>query len=425
MIVNDPLMNKPKPNPASRGDRPTIVSMSTRTPIYLDYNATTPVDPAVLDAMLPFLRDQFGNAASGHTFGCTAAKAVDVARQQVADLIAADPREIVWTSGATESDNLAIKGVAERYKDKGKHIITAVSEHPAVIDPCRKLAEQGYDITWLRPAPDAGGVITADQVADALRDDTILVTIMWANNETATINDAPAIGQLCHERGVIFHTDATQYIGKLPCDVNAAHIDLLSGTAHKFYGPKGAGFLYVRRKGPRVRLEPIFDGGGHEKGMRSGTLNVPGIVGLGQAAEVCRLEMANEPDHLRVLRDKMENTFLQTFDTAVINGDREHRVPQTCNISFVGAESKDVMQAMPDIAVSAGSACTSASREASHVLRALQLPDDVAFSALRFSVGRFTTADEVDTAIARTIESVRAVLDKQSEDAATACETQS
>lgn len=396
--------------------------MADRTPIYLDYNATTPVDPAVLEAMLPFLRDQFGNAASGHAFGCTASKAVDHAREQVAALLAADSREIVWTSGATESDNLAIKGVAERYKEKGRHIITAIHEHPAVIDPCRKLAEQGYDITWLRPAPDAGGVITAQQVADAIRDDTILVSIMWANNETGVLNDVPAIGKLCHERGVIFHTDATQYVGKLPCDVNDAHIDLLSATAHKFYGPKGAGFLYVRRKGPRIRLEPIFDGGGHEKGMRSGTLNVPGIVGVGKAAEVCQHELTNKPDHLRALRDKLETTFLNTFDSAVINGHIEMRMPQTCNISFVGTESKDVMQAMPDIAVSAGSACTSASREASHVLRALQLPDEVAFSALRFSVGRFTTDEHIDTAIARTIEAVNSVRERQGNTTAT-CET--
>ena len=380
---------------------------TTNPPIYLDYNATTPVDPAVLEAMLPFLRGTFGNAASAHAFGCEANKAVEQARQQVASLIAADPREIVFTSGATEANNLAIKGVAEQYKEKGRHIITAVHEHHAVIDPIHKLESRGFEVTWLRPAPGSGGVITAAQIDAALRADTILVSIMWANNETGTLSDVPAIGALCHERGVLFHTDATQYVGKRPVDVNAAHIDLLSASAHKLYGPKGAGFLYVRRKGPRVRLDSQLDGGGQERGYRSGTLNVPGIVGLGKACEVAGSLMQDESARLAALRDRFENELLSQIPGSQINGSREHRLSHVCNISFPGIESETLLAALPDIAGSAGGACTSAQKQASHVLRAIGVPEDLAYGAVRFSLGRFTTEEEISRAIERVIETVK------------------
>jgi cysteine desulfurase len=370
-----------------------------KKPIYLDYNATTPVDERVLDAMLPFLRERFGNAASNHAFGVPAAKAVEHARQQIADLIHADPREIVWTSGATESDNLAIKGVASHYKRVGKHIITAIHEHRAVIDPCKRLEMEGYDVTWLRPGP--SGVITARQVEKEMRDDTILVSIMWANNEIGTINQVPQIGEVCRDAGVIFHSDATQYVGKLPFDINEAKIDLLSASAHKLYGPKGVGFLYVRRKGPRVRLDPMFDGGGHERGMRSGTLNVPGIVGLGAAAEICNQHGDAEAAQLGKLRDYLEKSLLASYPTAAVNGDADQRMSHVANITFPGIESSDLIRSLPDVAVSAGSACDSASRESSYVLRGIELTEEQAHGSVRFSIGRFTTKAEIDFAIER------------------------
>ena len=380
--------------------------MALKLPIYLDHNATTPVDPRVLEAMLPYFQDKFGNAASrNHQFGWVAEEAVDQARQQVAGLIGANPKEIIWTSGATESNNLAIKGVAEMYQDKGKHIITAVHEHKAVIDPCKRLQRNGFDVTWLEPGSD--GVIRAQQIADAIRDDTILVTIMWANNEIGTINEVPQIGQLCKDKGVLFHTDATQAVGKIPTDVEQAGIDLLSASAHKIYGPKGVGCLYVRRRKPRVRLVPIIDGGGHERGMRSGTLNVPGIVGMGEAAEICSREMATEGPRLRVLRDKLENEITGQLDEVAVNGSLDERLPQTSNISFPYVEGESMMMAIKEVAVSSGSACTSASLEPSYVLKSLGLGDDLAHSSIRFGLGRFTTEEEIDYTIDKVIKGVR------------------
>ena len=380
--------------------------MALKLPIYLDHNATTPVDPRVLEVMLPYFQEKFGNAASrNHRFGWDAEKAIDKARQQVATLIGANEKEIIWTSGATESNNLAIKGVAEMYGDQGKHIITALHEHKAVIDPCKRLQRKGYDVTWLEPGLD--GVIRASQVAEAMRDDTILVSIMWANNEIGTINEVPQIGRLCKEKGVLFHTDATQAVGKIPVDVNAAGVDLLSASAHKIYGPKGVGCLYVRRRKPRVRLVPIIDGGGHERGMRSGTLNVPGIAGMGQAAELCGNEMATESSRLKALRDKLENQITSQLDRVAINGSLDERIPSTTNISFPYVEGESLMMAIKEIAVSSGSACTSASLEPSYVLKSLGVGDELAHSSLRFGLGRLTTEEEIDYTIDKVIRGVR------------------
>ena len=379
--------------------------MAPKLPIYFDYNATTPLDPRVLEAMMPYLTNKFGNSASrSHSFGWDAEAAVDKARNQVATLIGANEKEIVWTSGSTESNNLAIKGAADMYKDKGKHIITATHEHKAVLDPCKRLQKDGFDVTYLEPAAD--GVITAAQVEAAMRPDTILVSIMWANNEIGTINEVPKIGRLCKDRDVIFHTDATQWVGKMPTDVEAAGIDLLSASAHKMYGPKGVGFLYVRRRKPRVRLTPLFDGGGHERGMRSGTLNVPGIVGMGEAAEISGREMAADSARHRKLRDKLESTILSQLDYTKVNGHKENRLPHCSNISFAYVEGESMMMAIKEIAVSSGSACTSASLEPSYVLKALGVGDDLAHSSLRLSLGRFTTEDEVDYVIAAIIKGV-------------------
>jgi len=384
--------------------------MALKLPIYMDHNATTPMDPRVLEAMLPYFTEKFGNSASrNHEFGWEAEEGVKLARKQVGELIGADPKEIIWTSGSTESNNLAIKGVADMYKDKGRHIITAIHEHKATLDPCKRLAKMGYDITWLEPKAD--GLIYAEQVKEAIREDTILVTIMWANNELGTINELPAIGKVCKEKGVLLHTDATQAVGKIPLDVNAAGVDLLSGSAHKIYGPKGAGFLYVRRRKPRVRLTPIIDGGGHERGMRSGTLNVTGIVGLGKACEICRLEMAEETARLSKLRDKLDQGILSQLEHAVINGSPEHRLPQTTNISFPYVEGESMMMAIKEIAVSSGSACTSASLEPSYVLKALGLGDEIAHSSIRFGLGRFTTEEEIDFTIDKVVTAVKKLLE--------------
>jgi cysteine desulfurase len=385
--------------------------MPVKTPVYLDYNATTPIDPRVLGAMMPYLTGTFGNPSSSHAFGCAAAQAVERARGQVAALIGADPREVVFTCGATESNNLAIKGVARNYADKGRHIVTAAHEHKAVIDPCKTLMQQGYDVTWLRPSPGSGGVIHADQVAQAIRNDTILVSIMWANNEVGTINDVPGIGAVCKERGVIFHSDATQYVGKQPIDVNAAGLDLMSASAHKFYGPKGVGFLYVRRKGPRVRLTPIMEGGGHERGMRSGTLNAPGIVGLGATAEFSAADMQADAARLRPLRDRLEAAILAGVEGAIVNGDRTRRMPHVTNISLPEVRSDRIMKAMPDVAISSGSACSSASVEPSYVLRAIGVPDELSPGSVRFSLGRPTTEAEVDYAIERLLAAYAQVRD--------------
>ncbi len=379
--------------------------MSLTFPIYLDHNATTPMDPRVLEAMMPYFCEKFGNASSrNHAFGWAAEDAVSTARGQVASLIGADAKEIIWTSGSTESNNLAIKGVAEMYKEKGKHIITAVHEHKAVIDPCKRLAKEGYDITWLEP--DHTGIITADQVREAVREDTILVTIMWANNEIGTLNEIHEIGKICKEKSILFHTDATQAVGKIPVSVQDAGVDLLSASAHKMYGPKGVGCLYVRRRRPRVRLTPIIDGGGHERGMRSGTLNVTGIVGFGAAAALCQQEMDKDSARLEQLRDRLEKSILSQLDGAAINGTPEKRLPQTSNISFAWVEGESLMMAIKEIAVSSGSACTSASLEPSYVLKSMGVGDELAHSSLRFGLGRITTEEEIDYTIEKVVAGV-------------------
>jgi cysteine desulfurase len=384
--------------------------MAVKLPIYLDHNATTPVDPRVLEAMLPYFTQKFGNAASrNHQFGWDAEEGVERGREQVAQLIGATGKEIVWTSGSTESNNLAIKGVAEMYKEQGRHIVTAMHEHKAVLDPCKRLMKEGYEVTWLQPGED--GIIYAEQVAKALRPDTILVSIMWANNEIGTINEVPQIGALCKEKNVLLHTDATQAVGKIPVNVEEAGVDLLSASAHKMYGPKGVGCLYVRRRRPRVRVSPLLDGGGHERGMRSGTLNVPGIVGFGAAAEICRLEMEEESARLTALRDRLIEGILSRLDTAVLNGHRTRRLPHTANISFPYVEGESLMMAIKEIAVSSGSACTSASLEPSYVLKALGRGDELAHSSIRFGLGRWTTQEEIDYTIDKVVRSVKHLLD--------------
>jgi len=369
--------------------------------VYLDNNATTPVDPRVLEAMLPYFRENFGNAASrNHSYGWVAEEAVEKARAQVATLINASPKEIIWTSGATEGDNEAIIGVARMYADKGKHIITDRIEHKAVIDPCKYLETQGFEVTWLEP--DKAGQVSAEQVKAAMRDDTILVSIMFANNELGTINPIGEIGALCKEKDVLFHSDGVQAFGKVPIDVDAMGIDLLSISGHKIYGPKGVGALYVRRKRPRVRLQPIIHGGGHERGMRSGTLNVPGIVGIGAAAEIAGKEMAQESKRVGALRDRLWAGLSEHLTDIFRNGHHEQCLPNTLNVSFLYVEGESMMMGMSDIAVSSGSACTSASLEPSYVLKGIGLGDDLAHSSIRFSLGRFTTEEDID----HTIDSV-------------------
>ncbi|MGQ9915964.1 MAG: IscS subfamily cysteine desulfurase [Bryobacteraceae bacterium] len=375
-------------------------------PIYLDYHATTPMDERVLEAMLPYFREHFGNAASrNHSFGWVAEEAVEKARKQIAALINASPKEIVFTSGATESNNLAIKGVAEMYAEKGNHIITAATEHKAVLDTCKRLEKRGYRVTYLPVRAD--GLIDLDQLRDSITDKTILVSIMYGNNEIGTIQDIRTIGQICHEKGVLFHTDATQAVGKIPVDVIADNIDLLSCTAHKMYGPKGAGALYVRRKNPRVQLTAQMDGGGHERGMRSGTLNVPGIVGFGKAAELCQQLMPEEMPRIRRLRDKLKDGILAQLDEVYINGTMERRLPHNLNMSFAYVEGESLLMGINDIAVSSGSACTSATLEPSYVLKALGAGDDLAHSSIRFGLGRFTTEEEIDYTIGKVVEVVR------------------
>lgn len=376
-----------------------------KLPIYMDYQATTPVDPRVLDQMLPFFREDFGNAASrNHAFGWRAEAAVERARQQCAEVIGANEKEIVFTSGSTEAINLAMKGVAEMYGHKGKHIITCETEHKAVLDTAKHLEKQGFQVTYL--APDKTGRVTAADVAAALRPDTILVSLMWANNEVGTIHDVRNIGALCHEKGVLFFTDATQAVGKIPVDVEADHVDLLCFSGHKLYGPKGVGALYVRRKNPRVRLVAQMDGGGHERGMRSGTLNVPGIVGLGAACELARQEMASEAERAIQLRDRLEQRIASRLDFVHFNGNREHRLPGCLNLSFSYVEGESLLMGINDIAVSSGSACTSASLEPSHVLRAMAVGDELAHSSVRFGIGRYTTQADVDYAADKLVEVV-------------------
>jgi cysteine desulfurase len=377
-----------------------------KLPIYLDYQATTPVDPRVLDAMLPYFREAYGNAASrNHAFGWKAEEAVENAREEIAKLIGANPKEIVFTSGSTEAINLAIKGAAEMYGSKGKHIITSLAEHKAVLDVCKHLEKQGFEVTYLKP--DKTARTTAAHVAEALREDTILVAIMWANNEVGTVNEVREIGALCHEKGVLFFTDGTQAIGKIPVDVEADHVDLTCLSAHKIYGPKGAGALYVRRKSPRVRLVAQMDGGGHERGFRSGTLNVPGIVGLGEACRLCRAELDAEAVRAAGLRDRLEAKITAALDHVHLNGDRANRLPGNLNLSFSYVEGESLLMGIGDIAVSSGSACTSASLEPSHVLRSMDVGDDLAHSSIRFGIGRFTTEEEIDFAVEKVIDAVR------------------
>ncbi|MBC7759448.1 MAG: IscS subfamily cysteine desulfurase [Phormidesmis sp. FL-bin-119] len=378
-------------------------------PIYLDNNSTTPMDPRVLDAMLPYFNAKFGNAASrNHPFGWAAEEGVDYAREQVAKLIGASDKEIIFTSGATESDNLAIKGVFEMYKDKGNHIITCVTEHKAVIDACKHLEKLGGEVTYLGVKAD--GLIDLAELEAAMTEKTILVAIMFGNNEIGVIQPVREISAIAHKHGALFMTDATQAVGKIPVDVNADGIDLMAFTAHKMYGPKGVGALYVRRKNPRVKVTAQMDGGGHERGMRSGTLNVPGIVGLGKACEICQLEMESEAIRLSALRDKLQ-AALTTMEESYVNGNTAHRLPHVANISFKYVEGEGLMMAMKDLAVSSGSACTSASLEPSYVLKSLGLSDDLAHSSIRFGLGRFTTEEEVDFAIEQTKKAVNHLRD--------------
>ena len=369
-----------------------------KLPVYLDNNATTPVDPKVLEAMLPYFTQHFGNAASrSHAYGWEAEEAVDYARGQVAKLINSEPKEIIFTSGATESDNLAIKGVFESYASKGNHIITCVTEHKAVLDTCKHVEKLGAEVTYLPVQSD--GLIDLKELETAIKPTTVLIAIMYANNETGVIQPVKEISAIAKRKGVLFFSDATQAVGKTPVNVIEDGIDLMAFSAHKIYGPKGVGALYVRRKNPRVRIIAQMDGGGHEKGMRSGTLNVPGIVGLGQACEICRLNMNEDAKRIKILRDKLENDLLQLEETQ-LNGNKENRLPHVLNISFKYVESEGLMLACnKNIAVSSGSACTSASIEPSHVLKAMGLDDDLAHNTLRFSLGRFTTEEEIDYAI--------------------------
>src|SRR5450755_4415540 len=376
-----------------------------KLPVYMDNHATTPVDPRVLEEMMPYFTDKFGNAASrNQSFGWAGEEAVETARERIAKLIGATPKEIIFTSGATESDNLAIKGVAEMYREKGNHIITAVTEHKAVLDTCKRLEKYGYRVSYLPVQKD--GLIDLDELKRAMDDKTILVTIMAANNEIGVVQPIAEIGKLCHERGVIFHTDATQAVGKVPIDVNKQNIDLMSISGHKMYGPKGVGALYVRRKNPRVQLSAIIDGGGHERGMRSGTLNVAGIVGLGKACAIAQEEMAQEARHLGSLRDRLKEKIMGRLDEVYINGTMEHRLPGNLNISFAYVEGESLLMGINDIAVSSGSACTSATLEPSYVLKALGTGDDLAHSSIRFGIGRFNTEAEVDYVADRVIETV-------------------
>jgi len=378
-----------------------------KTPIYLDNHATTPVDPRVLAAMLPFFSEKFGNASSkNHPFGWEAEAAVDSARQQVARLIgASSPREIVFTSGATESDNLAIKGVAQAYRERGNHIVTCATEHKAVLDACKALEKQGFKVTYLRVQ--SNGLVDLQRLEDSLTDKTILVSIMAANNEIGTIQPVEEIGRLTKKKGIFFHTDATQAVGKIPVDVDKMAIDLLSLTAHKVYGPKGVGALYVRSANPRVKLTPMLDGGGHERGMRSGTLNVPGIVGLGIACEVAKNEMGGEAERLIGLREHLRTGLFAELEVVYINGDPVKRLPGNLNMSFAYIDGESLMMGLKEIAVSTGSACTSASLEPSHVLKALGLEDSLAHASIRFGVGRFNTAEEIEYTVGRVAEEVR------------------
>ena len=380
-----------------------------KIPVYLDNNSPTPMDPRVLEAMLPYFTEKFGNAASrNHAFGWAAEEGVDYAREQVAQLIGANEKEIIFTSGATEADNLGIKGVFEMYQDKGNHIITTVTEHKAVLDTCKHLEKQGAKVTYLPVKED--GLIDLKELEAAMTPQTVLVCIMYGNNEIGVIQPVKDIAAIAHKHGALFMTDATQTVGKIPVNVDADGIDLMAFTGHKMYGPKGVGALYVRRKNPRVKVTAQMDGGGHERGMRSGTLNVAGIVGFGKAAEICRLEMDAEAKRLAALRDKLQSSLLE-LEESYVNGNTEHRLPHVANISFKYVEGEGLMMAMKDLAVSSGSACTSASLEPSYVLKSLGLSDDLAHSSIRYGLGRFTTEEEVDYAIQVTKKAVNHLRD--------------
>jgi len=385
----------------------TVDGQQVKLPIYLDNHATTPLDPRVLEEMLPYFKEKFGNAASrSHQFGWEAETAVEKARGQIARLIGASPKEIVFTSGATESDNLAIKGivgvgVSEGSKD---HVVTCVTEHKAVLDSCKHLEKEGYRITYLPVGKD--GLIDLDDLRRALDAKTILVSIMFANNEIGVLQPVAEIGKLCRERGVLFHTDAVQAIGKVPVNVEQQNIDLASITAHKLYGPKGIGALYVRRRNPKVEVAPLIDGGGHERGMRSGTLNVPGIVGLGKACELAGLEMASESERTKSLRDRLKDKIFAGLDDVYVNGSMEHRLPGNLNLSFANVEAEPLLMGINDIAVSTGSACSSAAIEPSHVLKALGA-GDLTHGSIRFGIGRFNTQAEIDYVAARVVETVK------------------
>ena len=389
-------------NAATNVELPTGVTL----PIYMDNHATSPLDPRVLEAMMPYLTTIFGNAASrNHSFGWEAEKAVDTAREQVARLIGASAKEIVFTSGATESDNLALKGVTEMYRERGNHIITQVTEHKAILDTCKRLEKSGYRVTYLPVKAD--GLIDLDDLKRAIDDKTILVSIMAANNEIGVIQPIREIGAICHEKKVLFHTDAVQAVGKIPFNVIEDNVDIASISGHKIYGPKGVGALYVRRRNPRVQIAAQIDGGGHERGMRSGTLNVPGIVGLGKACELAQAEMAEEASRLQALRDRLKAKLESELDYIHINGSMEHHLPGNLNVSFLYVEGESLLMGINDVAVSSGSACTSATLEPSYVLKALGLGDDVAHSSIRFGLGRFNTEAEVDYVAAKVIDIVK------------------
>src|SRR6266850_3492036 len=390
-----------RPDPYEDEERDHIMKL----PIYMDYHATTPMDPRVFEAMKPYFMEIFGNSASrNHSFGWQAEEAVEKARKQITDLIGATPKEIVFTSGATESNNLALKGVAEMYAEKGNHLITAATEHKAVLDTCKRLEKHGIRVTYL--PVQTNGLVDLEMFKDAITDKTILVSIMYANNEIGVIQNMPEIGKIAKAKGVLVHTDGTQAAGKVPVNVIKDNIDLMSLSGHKLYGPKGVGALYVRRKSPRVQITAQMDGGGHERGMRSGTLNVPGIVGLGEACAICQAEMPEESKRMAYLRDKLRNKLEAELDEVYINGTMEHRLPNNLNISFSYVEGESLLMGINDVAVSSGSACTSATLEPSYVLKALGVGEDLAHTSIRFGLGRFNTQEEVDYVIDKMVQVV-------------------
>jgi cysteine desulfurase len=380
--------------------------MDLKNPIFMDNHSTTPVDPRVLEAMIPYFTQKFGNAASrNHVFGWEAEKAVEASRAEIASLIHADPKEIIFTSGATESNNLALKGVVEMYREKGDHVITSTTEHRSVLDTARKLEKSGIKVTFV--PVDSYGVVQPEEIRKAITDKTILISVMMVNNEIGTINPVAEIGKIAKEKGIVFHCDATQGVGKIPVDVEAMKIDLMSFTAHKIYGPKGIGALYVRRKNPRVRLAPQIDGGGHERGMRSGTLNVPGIVGFAKACQICKEVMPKESARIRMMRDRLQDGIMGALDHVSLNGHPTERIPNNLNISFAYVEGESLLMGLNNIALSSGSACTTATLEPSYVLRALGVGHDLAHSSIRFGLGRFNTDAEVDEVLKRTVDAVK------------------